>query len=141
MPQLAAELGYTDFGSRRSSYEVFGSTANYFVRGDFKASGVSLDLVGRLPVAKDLSLNARVGVMETSLKYSDSDGFSAPNTRQARLHLGVGAAWQFAPNMAATLDYQRVNGVGKTFAWTATDTKANGRLNYNLISAGLRFDF
>lgn len=140
-PQLAAELGYTDFGSRRSSYEVFGSTANYFVRGDFKASGVSLDLVGRLPVAKDLSLNARVGVMETSLKYSDSDGFSAPNTRQARLHLGVGAAWQFAPNMAATLDYQRVNGVGKTFAWTATDTKANGRLNYNLISAGLRFDF
>jgi hypothetical protein len=88
-------------------YEVFGSTANYFVRGDFKASGVSLDLVGRLPVAKDLSLNARVGVMETSLKYSDSDGFSAPNTRQARLHLGVGAAWRFAPNMAATLDYQR----------------------------------
>jgi OOP family OmpA-OmpF porin len=101
-PQLAAELGYTDFGSRRSSYEVFGSTANYFVRGDFKASGVSLDLVGRLPVAKDLSLNARVGVMETSLKYSDSDGFSAPNTRQARLHLGVdgdGHQSEWAPEL------------------------------------------
>ena len=60
------------------------------------------------------------------------------NTRQARLHLG-GRSLAVRPNMGRNADYQRVNGVGKTFAWTATDTKANGRLNYNLISAGLRF--
>ena len=140
-PQLAVELGYTDFGSRRSKYEVFASTYNANVTGEFKTSGVSLDLVGQLPVSPTISVNGRLGVMQTSLRYRDSDGFNAPSTRQSRLHVGVGAAWQFAPNMAATLDYQRVNDVGRDFAWTTTDTKANGSLNYNLVTAGLRFNF
>ena len=140
-PQWALELGYSDFGNRRSSYDVFASTYNASTRGEFKASGVSLDVVGRLPVSQTVSINGRVGVMQTSLRYSDSDGFRAPSVRQSRLHLGVGAAWQFAPKIAATLDYQRVNDVGRDFAWTTTDTKANGSLNFNLITAGLRFNF
>ena len=140
-PQLAVELGYSDFGNRQSRYDVFASTYNSYIRGEFKASGVSLDLVGRIPVSQTVSLNGRVGVMQTSLRYSDSDAFRAPSVRQSRLHLGVGAAWQFAPKIAATLDYQRVNDVGRDFAWTTTDTKANGSFNFNLVTAGLRFNF
>ena len=62
---------------------------------------MSLDLVGRPWWPRTFSTPASADG-ETSLWYSDSDGFSAEYP--AGPHLGVGAARQFAPNMAATLD-------------------------------------
>ena len=158
-PMFALELGYTDFGSHDVAYTL-NKTAQfvppnspYVVNGRNKLDGITLDVVGTLPINSLLSVNGRAGVMSTNLRYSENISnpvgtggvfntelttFSAPKERQTRFHWGVGTSYQLNPKLALTLDYQRVQGVGNTFAWTDS---GNGKLNYNLISAGARFSF
>lgn len=123
------------------------------MNGRNKLDGITLDVVGTLPINSLFSVNGRAGVMATNLRYNESisnpvatngvvavesSTFSAPKERQTRFRWGVGTSYQFNPKLALTLDYQRVQGVGNTFAWTDS---GNGKLNYSLISAGVRFSF
>lgn len=158
-PMFAVELGYSNFGSHDVAYRLnktgqfLPANSLYVVNGRNKLDGITLDVVGTLPINSALSVNGRVGVMATNLHYNESisnpvtnngvagfesSTFSAPKERQARFHWGVGTSYQLNPKLALTLDYQRVQGVGNTFAWTDS---GNGKLNYSLISAGARFSF
>lgn len=158
-PNFAAELGYSNFGSQGVAYrlnkstELVPSNSPYVVRGSQKLDGLTLDLVGTMPVSKAFSVNGRVGLMASNLRYSESianpvlnngnyvvenTSFSAPSERQTRFHWGVGTSYQLNPKLALTLDYQRVQGVGNTFAWTDS---GNGKLNFSLLSAGARLSF
>lgn len=158
-PMFAAELGYSNFGSHDVAYRLnkngqfIPANSPYVVTGRNKLDGITLDLVGTLPINSVLSVNGRAGVMATNLRYNESisnpianngvvgtetSTFSAPKERQTRFHWGVGTSYQLNPKLALTLDYQRVQGVGNTFAW---NDSGNGKLNYSLISAGARFSF
>ena len=158
-PMFAVELGYSNFGTHDVSYRLnknaqfLPANSPYVVNGRNKLDGITLDVVGTLPINSQLSVNGRAGVMATNLRYNEnisnpvapngvvgveSSTFSAPKERQTRFHWGVGTSYQLNPKLALTLDYQRVQGVGNTFAWTDS---GNGKLNYSLISAGARFSF
>ncbi len=158
-PNLAVELGYTNFGSHGTTYRLNKSTisappnALYVASGSHKLDGVTLDLVGTLPVSTALSVNGRVGVIASTLRYSETAinpilsnapdpvqliNNRAPSAHQTRLHWGVGTAYQMNPKLALTLDYQRVQGAGNTFDWTDS---GNGKLNFNLLAVGARFSF
>ncbi len=158
-PMFAVEVGYSNFGSHDVTYRLnrnaqfLPANSPYVVNGRNKVDGISLDVVGTLPINSLFSVNARAGVMSTNLRYNENisnpvaingtpgielSTFSAPKERQTRFHWGVGTSYQLNPKLALTLDYQRVQGVGNTFAWTDS---GNGKLNYNLISAGARFSF
>ena len=156
---FAVELGYSNFGTHDVSYRLNKNgqflplNSPYVVNGRNKLDGITLDVVGTLPINSLFSVNARAGAMATNLRYNEnivnpvannglvgieSSTFSAPKERQTRFHWGVGTSYQLNPKLALTLDYQRVQGVGNTFAWTDS---GNGKLNYSLISAGARFSF
>lgn len=158
-PMFALELGYSNFGSHDVTYRLNKNGQNlpanspYVVNGRNKVDGVTLDMVGTLPINALFSVNARAGVMATNLRYNENisnpiainatpgielSTFSAPKEHQTRFHWGVGTSYQFNPKLALTLDYQRVQGAGNTFAWNES---SNGKLNYGLLSAGARFSF
>lgn len=158
-PNLAVEVGYSNFGSQGVTYRLNKSTdlvpANspYVVHGRQKLDGLTLDLVGTMPVNAAFSVNGRVGLMASNLRYSESianpvvnDGnyvverlsYRAPSERQTRFHWGLGTSYQVNPKLALTLDYQRVQGVGNTFDWSES---GNGKLNFSLLSAGARWSF
>jgi OmpA-OmpF porin, OOP family len=158
-PMLALELGYSSFGSHDVAYrfnrnaQFIPANSPYIVNGRNKLDGITLDVVGTLPINSLFSVNGRAGVMATNLRYNESRSnpvanngvfgtelttFSAPKEHQTRFHWGVGGSYQMNPKLALTLDYQRVQGVGNTFAWTDS---GNGKLNYSLISAGARLSF
>ena len=158
-PMLALELGYSNFGSHDVTYRLnkngqfLPANSPYVVNGRNKVDGITLDVVGTLPINALFSVNARAGVMSTNLRYNENisnpiaingtpsievSTFNAPKERQTRFHWGVGTSYQFNPKLALTLDYQRVQGVGNTFAWNDT---SNGKLNYGLLAAGVRFSF
>lgn len=158
-PMIALELGYSNFGSHDVSYRLnkngqfLPANSPYVVNGHNKLDGITLDVVGTLPINSLFSVNARAGVMATNLRYNESisnpvaingtpgielSTFGAPKEHQTRFHWGVGTSYQLNPKLALTLDYQRVQGVGNTFAWTDS---GNGKLNYSLLSAGARFSF
>jgi OmpA-OmpF porin, OOP family len=158
-PNVAVELGYSNFGSQDVTYRLNKSTelvpANspYISHGRNKLDGFTLDVVGTLPVNSQFSINGRAGLMASTLRYSETIAnpvvvggvygvetvnYSAPREHQTRFHWGAGGSYQLNPKLALTLDYQRVQGVGNTFSWTGS---GNGKLNYSLLSAGARFSF
>lgn len=158
-PNVAVELGYSDFGSQGVKYrlnkstELVPSNSPYVVHGSNKLDGLTLDLVGTVPVNSLFSVNGRAGLIASNLRYSESianpvvnngvygvetTSYSAPTEHQTRFHWGVGASYQLNPKLALTLDYQRVQGVGNTFDWTGS---GNGKLNFSLLSAGARWSF
>lgn len=158
-PNLAVEAGYSNFGSQGVKYRLNKSTelvpANspYVVHGNQKLDGLTLDLVGTMPVNAAFSVNGRVGLIASTLRYNESIAnpimnngnymventtYSAPTQHQTRFHWGLGGSYQLNPKVALTLDYQRVQGAGKTFDWTDS---GNGKLNFSLISAGARLSF
>jgi outer membrane autotransporter protein len=144
-------LGYANFGKQDIVYQFEKTTGlippQRFVtsRGQFKLDGATLDAVGTLPITSSLSANARVGIFTGTLRYREEQDFLnqgvtvfTKNDDFTKLHWGVGASYRFNPKLELTLDYTQAQGVGKSFAWTA---ETNGRLNYGLFAAGLRYSF
>ncbi len=156
---FAVKSGYSNFGTHDVAYRLnkngqfLPANSPNVVNGRNKLDGSTLDVVGTLPINPLFSGNARAGVMATNLRYNENisnpvaingtqgielSTFGAPKEHQTRFHWGVSTSYQFNPKLALTLDYQRVQGVGNTFSWTDA---GNGKLNYNLISAGARLSF
>jgi hypothetical protein len=148
---ISIELGYANFGKHGVNYRFEKVTGlippDPFFRGvgQFKLDGGTLDVIGIVPVNHAFSVNARLGIMATNLKYNEVQTFATtgdvPFSRTAResaLHFGVGGTYQLNKNLGITLDYTRAHNVGKRFKWT---DETNGRLSYGLFSAGLRYSF
>ena len=84
------------------------------LRRDFEYpdSHVGVAAVGRLPVAKMLSLSARVGLGRTKMSREDGVNPSDKTTFSA----GVGAALEFGRNVALTTGVERYAGIN-TSVW------------------------
>ncbi|MGL5002827.1 MAG: hypothetical protein ACRDAM_07780, partial [Casimicrobium sp.] len=81
MPNAAVELGYANFGSHGTNFR-FEKTSGlippqpfFTSKGNFKLDGVTLDVVGTVPLNNAFSFNARVGVIASNLRYSDATTF------------------------------------------------------------------
>lgn len=148
---VSVELGYANFGRHDVNYRFEKKTGlippDPFFRavGQFKLDGATLDVIGIVPVSQALSVNARLGIMATNLKYNELQTFATQGTtfftrtdRESALHFGIGGTYQVNKALGITLDYTRAQNVGKSFKWTDEN---NGRLSYGLFAAGLRYSF
>ncbi len=146
---FAAELSYVDFGKFSGAYQFSGP--NSFTRqygANWRADGIALDLVARAELMPRLTVSGRVGVMRSSLKYSHDtvpsglDSFNAPTDHQTRPHFGVGLGYDITSAVSAQLDWERSTGIGRNFAFGgANPDRANGKLDYDLVSLGLTYRF
>lgn len=146
---LAAELSYVDLGRFNGAYQYSGPTT--FTRqyvANWRADGVAVDLVASAEVMPKLSLSGRVGMMRSSLKYGHDtvppgfDTFNAPTDHQTRPHFGLGLAYDITPAIGAQLAWERTLGIGRNFSFTSADPdRANGKLNYDIVSLGLTYRF
>lgn len=149
--RVAIEVAYANYGKQDLLYQFEKTTGlipaqPFFTgKGQYKLDGATIDVVGSLPVTPTLSANVRLGVLAGSLRYREEQTvlnqgstLFAKNDNVTKLHWGVGASYRINRSIEATLDYTQAQGVGKSFAWTA-DT--NGKLNYGLFSAGIRYRF
>ena len=153
-PNLAVELGYTDFGRFDAlSTAAYKSTTAFvaYRKGRYHVSAATLDAIAQLPVNPFLTLSARLGVALAEQAYAqrnytsaDLSGQSAdfPTTRQARLHWGVGARHAITSNLAVVANYTRIESVGHDFSSAPIDkgTRA-GKFGYGLLGVGLRYTF
>ncbi len=92
--------------------EVFTRTLEFKMLGlrrdfEYPDSHVGIAAVGRLPVAKMLSLSARVGVGRTKMSREDGINPSDKTTFSA----GVGAALEFGRHVALTTGVERYAGI------------------------------
>ena len=118
---LGAQLGYTDFD--RIS-RAGGSTY---------ANGVSLSLIGRLPVAPSLNLLGRLGTTysRTNVSSNPASGITAGKQSSWGASYGVGAEYLYSPSWSGVAQYDEYR---MKFAGT-------GRDKVNVASLGVRYKF
>ena len=154
LPNLAFEVGYTNFGrtdSRASVSRVQAPGQLDVIAGRFRANAVTFDAVGMLPITQSFAATARVGVALTEQKYSQTRAIanepapaytSYPTNRQTRLHWGFGAQYSFNPNVALVANYERIESVGHDFSNRSIDNGSRaGTFGYGLLSVGMRYTF
>lgn len=117
---LGAELGYVNMGrvSRGG--------------GDTKAHGLNLSLVGKAPLSPAFSLLGKVGTTygRTKTTSAAGSGVTAGSDNGFGLSYGIGASYDFTPNVAATIN------------WDSHDFRfAGGRDPVRMTSVGLQYKF
>ena len=116
-PYLSLEGGWVDTGKFDSSV------------GSLRGRGIFADAVGRLPVAQDLSLLGRVGVIHGRLK----DGRSGTNLTETDTNFkgGLGVQYDLSKNSAIRGEWERYR----------FDTPSSGTAKADLFSVGYKYQF
>ncbi len=94
-PNVDVELGYINFGKFEETFS-FGTAS-------LKAHGVYAAAIGKLPVAENLSLLGKVGLIYAYSDYKEI-GYEESEDRTAPL-AGVGLEYRFSQDWAAGVDY------------------------------------
>lgn len=96
---FGVELGFNDFGR----VNRFG--------GSTKASGISLSLVGKLPVGQSFNVLGRVGgtYARTDISAAPATGIASGRDNRFDVSYGIGAEYNFTPAWSAVLQYDEYN--------------------------------
>ncbi|MFS2035222.1 outer membrane beta-barrel protein [Polaromonas sp. CT11-55] len=115
------ELGYTDFGKANRG------------GGQTEAQGISLSLVGRLPLSNSFNLLGKLGTTygHTRVSASPASGLASGSDNNWGVSYGIGAEWAFTPALSAVL------------AWDEHNLKfvGTGKERVSTTSLGLRYRF
>ncbi len=115
-----AELGYVNMGRVARG------------GGDTKAHGLNLSLVGKAPLSSQFSLLGKIGTTygRTETSAVAGSGVTSGSDNGFGLSYGIGASWDFTPNVAATIN------------WDSHDFRfAGGRDQVRMTSVGLQYKF
>ena len=105
MPNLAVELGVGMFSTKDDSYNAYEGGGTTFVKGSAKVDviPITLNLKGIYPIGQiDLYALGGIGLYHTKLKVED---FSKSKSAFG-FQLGVGADYNFMPNVFAGLEFK-----------------------------------
>lgn len=96
-PNLGLELAYLDMGKAR---RIGGSTS---------ARGLSLSLVGRLPLTTQLDLLGKLGTLYGRTNTQGFGGYGVQPGKDSGFGLtyGAGLRWAFTPQWSAVLEWER----------------------------------
>lgn len=130
-PNFAVEGGYTDLG--RFDYNT-ALTGGGNATGRLKADAWDLSAVGIVPFANNFSGYGKVGVARTRAeRESNTAGISGATERGTHPTAGLGVAYDFTKQLAATAEWNRYFKVG--------DQATTGRGDIDLYSVGLKYKF
>ncbi|HET8870466.1 MAG TPA: outer membrane beta-barrel protein [Aquabacterium sp.] len=101
-PNIAAEIGYIDFGTSKQTGYVYSTLVNL----DLDATAVTAALALRGPLAHGLTAVGRLGVAQVKMTSKLSSAYgSAPNHSEtkSKLYVGVGLEHEFTNKLKGTL--------------------------------------
>lgn len=153
-PWLSMELNYADYGSVKSDtrFTVPGGVAGsggVIIDRDVKGFGV--DGLINAPLGDRFSVFGRVGAFRAETRanarllgdtfFSDgTPGTERSNkTTETVLKYGVGLDWNITPQIAARLEYERLDRVGKKFESGTGGTTGEAAIDTLMIGAVFRF--
>lgn len=120
---LGLEAGYTDFGRINRA------------GGSTRAEGLSLRLVGKVPLAPSFNLLGKIGTIygRTDVSSAAGSGVTGGGENGWGLSMGIGAEYMFTPNWSAVLQYDAHD---LRFAGASSDRERLG-----VTSLGVRYAF
>ncbi len=122
-PYLGVELAYTDFGQISR------------VGGNTRADGLSMRLVGKMPLSPSFNLLGKIGTTygRTDVTSAAGSGVAGGKDNGFGLSLGIGAEYFFTPNISGVLQYDAHD---LRFAGGANDRDRIG-----VTTLGVRYSF
>jgi OOP family OmpA-OmpF porin len=132
---LAVEAGYADFGKAIYGGN-FSSPVAGNLSGDVKASGFNVDLLGNLPVARDLAVFGKVGLM-----FSDTAADAAASGTSVSLSDKSSRA---LPGVGLGLNYTLTKSLGLRAEWEKyyrLGSDVTGRGDIDQLSVGVNLKF
>lgn len=131
-PYLAVEGGYVNLGSM--GYQA--NTASGSVVGSAKSQGFTAAAVGILPLAHDVSVYGKLGLINarTDLRATGSAGIATSNTREYSVTplIGLGASYDITPKVSTQVEWNRYDKLGGA---------STSEVSYNTFSVGMRYKF
>lgn len=79
--------------------------------GDTRAYGLDVSLVGKAPVTQSFGVFGKIGALygHTRTEAAPASGLATGTENGLGLSLGVGASWDFTPQLSAVLEWDRYN--------------------------------
>jgi len=108
MPNLAVELGVGMFSTKDSDFTTY-EGGGIVQKGSIKVNviPITLNLKGIYPIDKlDLYALGGIGLYSTKIKVTDVDGDFSKTKNAVGFQLGVGADYNFLPNVFAGLEFK-----------------------------------
>ncbi len=141
-PNWALEGGYVNMG--KFTYDAAATVPVATRHGHFKADGLNLAAVGRLPVADNFAVLARLGGVAYAGKYHcEGTGIACTDPDRTKhgiaLNYGVGAEWQFASAWFMRFEYEVYNKVGSSF--NSNGATGTSRADIRVGSVGIGHSF
>ena len=135
---LAVEAGYVDLG-RTSIHSTVQPTGSLDTR--IKAKGFDLSAVGMLPLGEQFMVFARIGAFaaETRASFSGSgsvalsSGEETQKKRTTGAVYGIGATYNFTPQLALRAEWNRYQKIGNDLTGGEFDAKT--------LTAGIQYRF
>lgn len=142
---LAAEVGYDYFGRVRGK-EQNARTLKEKQTFKHSAHGTVLSLKGSYPVFADLDIYARAGIALVNNRYKLVDMQTREKTTHSRFQtsalVGGGIEYAITSDLAARVEYQWLNNVGKANEEVLAATRATDyRPDVGSVSAGISYRF
>lgn len=153
-PMFSIELNYADYGSVRSDTRFSvpgGLTGLGGVTVDRDVKGFGIDGLVMAPLGDRFSVFGRIGAFRAETRASaqiSGDTFftdGTPGTERSSkstetvLKYGVGLDWNITPRIAARLEYERLDRVGKKFESGQSGTTGEAAIDTLMIGAVFRF--
>jgi len=138
---VTVEGQYADFGKSTLSFSASKGSQKALSTGEFKATGLSVSVMGILPVGSRVSLFGKAGALywkaQTSYAYTDnimpisfSGSDDATGTSPV---LGAGIDVKVSKALSVRIEHERINDVG--------DENKTGKTDISLTTANLVFNF
>jgi OOP family OmpA-OmpF porin len=120
---FGAEIGYVDLGKA--------SVTDGIDTASSEPTALYAAVTGTFPLNEQFSLTGKVGVAANRVKVKFT---GEPNSteKHTSVMFGIGAAYNFAPNLAAVVEYEKFGKVLK---------EEGGNLKADLISVGVQYKF
>ena len=126
LPNFAIEASYADLGKAKASEEG--------LKASVKTHSFTLAALGIMPVSKEAQVFAKLGTHFSKTRFKAS--FRGVNVSESHdgngMLLGLGAQYQFTPNLKGRLEYE----------WLNKAIRVEGeRGDINLVTASLIYQF
>lgn len=134
----ALEAAYVNLGRAKFS----GIAGSAEAKDKIGAEGVSLSLLGKMPLTQDFSLFGKVGAFAANTKYEcvqNCSGIQNNDKDGVYTTFGVGAQYDVSPRLALRAEYERFNGLKSAAIFSGSTNEFKS--DYDLFTLGVQYQF
>lgn len=133
-PRFSLEAAYTDLG-------ITGIVTDGTISGIQMTKGLSLSLLGKIPLSHRISLYGKAGLYRWDSRSQITRTHLAAQNKGNDATVGVGLEYKMNRRASARLSWDRYNNVGTDTAFLDSSGAKTVNFDVDVVSVGLQYNF